>query len=177
MAASTDRAGDKAGRGRILGTIVAVSILASGCGSAVNNGPVDASSGADGSGGATAHGSSNDGALPACVWPDSLNPTDASDGRCVANQAYLSCRYPNGATEICVSDNLTQYGPERTSADAPPVRGRDSKETAHTEYLRRASATRTACASTASSDSESDRRFGRHSSWATATSFAIALAL
>jgi hypothetical protein len=106
---STDRAWDKAGRGRILGAIVAVSgILASGCGSAVNNGPVDASSGADGSGGATAHGSSNDGVLPACVWPGSLNPTDASDGRCVANQAYLSCRYSNGATEICLSDNLTQ---------------------------------------------------------------------
>ncbi len=105
MAASTDRAGDKAARGRILGAIVAVSgILASGCGSAASNGPVDASSGADGSGGTTAHGSSNEGALPACTWPASLD--DAAPRQCSAARAYVACQYPGGGSD-CMSNDPT----------------------------------------------------------------------
>lgn len=53
---------------------------------------------------------------PSCAWPASLNPTDASDGRCVASRAYLSCKYSNGTTELCVSDSLTQCsGPPQSA--------------------------------------------------------------
>ncbi len=54
-----------------------------------------------------------------CAWPASLTPTDASDGRCVAGRAYLSCKYTNGTTELCVSDNLTQCsGPPQSDNGA-----------------------------------------------------------
>jgi hypothetical protein len=106
MAASTDRGWDKAGRGRILGALVAVSgALASGCGSAVSSGLVDASSGADGGDATAAHGSSDDGALPACTWPASLD--DAAPRPCSAARAYVTCQYPGGAGSDCMSNDPT----------------------------------------------------------------------
>src|SRR5581483_1601414 len=100
MAASTDRACDKARRSGILGAIVALSgVLASGCGSAVSNGLVDASSGADGSDGTAAQ------ALPACTWPASLD--DAAPRQCSAARAYVTCQYPGGASSACMRSDPT----------------------------------------------------------------------
>src|SRR4030081_3933934 len=47
-------------------------------------------------------------ALPACTWPASLDPSDASDGRCVAARAYLTCTAPGGGGAACISNDLTQ---------------------------------------------------------------------
>jgi|HubBroStandDraft_1064217.scaffolds.fasta_scaffold105135_1 hypothetical protein len=46
--------------------------------------------------------------LPACTWPSSLDPADASSGQCRAARAVLSCSSANGSGEGCLSDDPTQ---------------------------------------------------------------------
>jgi hypothetical protein len=53
--------------------------------------------------------------LPACTWPASLDPIDASNGQCVAARVYLSCAGSNGGGEGCLSNDPTQCpGPNVT---------------------------------------------------------------
>jgi hypothetical protein len=49
-----------------------------------------------------------DGGLPACTWPASLDPTDSSTGQCAAYRTFLSCKGSNGGGEGCLSNDPTQ---------------------------------------------------------------------
>jgi hypothetical protein len=53
-------------------------------------------------------GSGGAGGLPACTWPASLDPTDASGGKCTAARAYLVCADPSGGQVGCISDDPTR---------------------------------------------------------------------
>jgi hypothetical protein len=98
--------------------------LSWGCGAKVaGNGPADASSYADGSGGKRVDASSDGGgegtSLPACSWPAIYDAPDSSTfgttGQCVASRVLLSCAGSNGGSEECASDNPTQCpGPNAT---------------------------------------------------------------
>src|ERR1017187_8197176 len=52
---------------------------------------------------------SNNGALPACTWPASLDPTDADNGQCTAARTLLGCSGgDSGVQEGCISNDPTQ---------------------------------------------------------------------
>jgi hypothetical protein len=58
--------------------------------------------------------------LPACSWPASLGPNDASTGACRnASRAVLSCTQPSGAGELCLSNDLVQCSDMSAAAAAP----------------------------------------------------------
>jgi hypothetical protein len=70
-------------------------------------------------GSATDSGTEGATGLPACTWPASLDPTDASNGQCVAARALLSCPLAGGVTEGCLSNDLTQCPSGGPQAGAP----------------------------------------------------------
>jgi len=94
-----------------LGVVCAVAVLASlACSGRVNgeaDGPVETTT------------------MPACTWPASLDPSDASQFQCTAARMLLFCDFANGIGEDCISNDPTRC-PYSGPLSGGPVSGGSS---------------------------------------------------